>query len=364
VFIGSVALSSASPASAQRGAYWAQSPEFGLSVFPLGHPDTSDRDLDRITALGFGWQKTTFEWRAIAGACKGCFDWAESDRVVAASAARGLKVVARLDFQPKWARADGAANGPPDNPQDFADFVYAFVLRYGEDSLIGRVHAVQIWNEVNLNREWGGAQISQATAAEYVNLLRLAYGAAKGADPAVTVIAAGMSPTATADGTAQPDDVYLQWLYDAGIMGSFDVMAANANVQCPCVGAAPGTVPGFAEPNHYFRRVEQLHNIMVANGDVNKQIWLMEFGWTTDKINPAYSWYATDEATKSELIVQAFQYARANWAPWIGVMMLWTIADPAWGPQDEQVWWSVTNPDGTTRPAYDRLLQARAAGEI
>jgi len=37
------------------------------------------------------------------------------------------KIIARLDFQPTWARADGAMNGPPDNYQDYADFVSAFV---------------------------------------------------------------------------------------------------------------------------------------------------------------------------------------------------------------------------------------------
>jgi hypothetical protein len=351
-------------AQAARGPYRSASPEYGLSVFAFGHPETSDRDLDKITAVGFGWQKTTFQWRAIEGSCKGCFDWSEADRVVAVSKARGLKIIGRLDFQPRWARADNAFNGPPDNYQDFADFVYAFVARYASDSAIGPVHAIEIWNEVNLDREWGGAQISEATAAEYVRLLKLAYNAAKGAEPSVTVIAAGLSPTGTADGFAQPDDVYLQWMYSQGARGFFDVMGANANVQCPCVDAATGSRSDFNHPSFYFRRVEQLRDIMVRNGDADKQIWLLEFGWTTDKIHPSYGWYSTDETTKSDLIVQAFKYAKAGWAPWIGVMTLWTISDPSWGPEDEQVWWAVTNPDGSNRPAYERLLQARAAGEL
>ena len=75
---------------------------------------------------------------------------------------------------------------------------------------------------------------------------------------------------------------------------------------------------------------------MVANGDVDKQIWLMEFGWTTEKRNPDYSWYATDEKTQGDLIVSAFKFARSNWSPWIGVMTLWTIADPWWDPAKEQ----------------------------
>jgi hypothetical protein len=363
-FVGATGLTTTGTVEAARGPYHAASPEYGLSVFAFGHPETSDRDLDKITGLGFGWQKSTFQWRAIEAACKGCFDWSEADRVVADSKARNLKIIARLDFSPVWARADGAFNGPPDNYQDFADFVYAFVSRYASDSPIGPVQAVEVWNEVNLDREWGMAQISEASAADYVRLLKLAYKAAKGADPSVTVIAAGLSPTDTTDGAAQPDVTYLQWEYNQGLKGSFDVMAANANVQCPCIGDAPLSRPGFDHPSFYFRRVEQIHDVMVANGDTTKQIWLLEFGWTTDSIHPSYSWYHTDEATKSELIVSAFKYAHDNWTPWIGVMTLWTISDPSWGPDFEQVWWAVTNPDGTTRPAYDRLVQARAAGEL
>ncbi|MCC7104698.1 MAG: hypothetical protein IT307_06110 [Chloroflexi bacterium] len=348
----------ASPAAA----YSARSPEYGLSTFVYGRPDTTVRDLQKVTDLGFGWQKSLFRWRDLEGNCKGCFSWGEADRVVQASASQNLKIIGRLDFQPAW--ASPAHNGPPVNYQDFADFVYAFVDRYKSGSPNGTVQAIEVWNEVNLDREWGGGPINQQSAADYVRLLGMAYNAAKAADPNVTVISAGLSPNGVSAAFAQPDDVYLQWLFDAGLKGKYDVLGANANVQCPCVDAAPGSVPGFEHPSFYFRRVEQLHDIMANNGDGDKQIWLMEFGWTTDKINPGYSWYATTEDVKANLIVQAFQYANQNWAPWIGVMTLGTIADPGWGPNDEQVWWSVTNPDGTTRPAYDRLMQAKKSGQL
>ena len=54
-----------------------------------------------------------------------------------------------------WARKDHAHNGPPDNYQDYWDFVSAFVTRYRTGSAIGRVHAIEVWNEANLDREWG-----------------------------------------------------------------------------------------------------------------------------------------------------------------------------------------------------------------
>src|SRR5437764_210347 len=84
------------------------SPDYGMSAFLWGHPDTTSRDLKLVSDAGFRWQKSLFQWRQIEGACKGCFDWTEADRVVKASTSSGVQIVARLDFQPPWARKDGA----------------------------------------------------------------------------------------------------------------------------------------------------------------------------------------------------------------------------------------------------------------
>jgi hypothetical protein len=355
----------ASGTSAQRGPFRAGSPEYGLSAFLYNQPASTARDLQQITALRFGWVKMLFRWTDLEHDYKGAFYWDESDRVVRAANAAGLKIIARLDFQPWWARPGIIRNGPPDKPQDYADFVYAFVSRYSTGSPYGRVHAVQLWNEPNLMREWGEQPITRESAAQYVTLLKLAAAAAHGADPSITVIGGSLSPTSSSESACcQPDDVYLRWLYELGVKDSFDVLGVNANVQCPCVDAAPASNPAFVHPSFYYRRVEQLREIMVANGDAARQIWLMEFGWTTDAINPEYAWYATTEERKADLIVEAFRFARANWAPWIGVMTLWTIADPTWLPWQETVWWAVTNPDGSPRPAYERLLKARGSGEL
>jgi polysaccharide biosynthesis protein PslG len=340
------------------------SPDFGMSVFLLGHPETTSRDLRLVTDAGFHWQKTLFQWRNIEGACKGCFDWSDADRVVKASAQAGVNIVARLDFQPTWARKDGASNGPPDNYQDFADFVSAFVSRYSASSTIGRVAAVEIWNEVNLDREWGGQTINPSQAADYVRLLSAGYQAAKAADPSVIVVSAGLSPTGVTDGHSADDVLYLQWLYDAGLKGKYDVLGAHGNTQAPEVDAALGSLPQFPHPSFYFRRIEQLREVMVRNGDSDKRVWLLEFGWTSDKVHPNYSWFAVTEDKKASNIVKAFQYARDHWQPWIGVMTLWTMSDPSWTPDREEYWWAITNPDGTVRPAYSSLLKARAAGGL
>jgi polysaccharide biosynthesis protein PslG len=345
----------------------AASPEYGMNVFLWGNEKTTARDLKMMTDAGFGWQKTLFQWKYIEPK-KGQFDWSEADRVVKASVASGVKIIARLDFQPDWARADKVFNGPPDNYQDFADFVTAFVTRYSSASTIGRVHAIQIWNEQNLNIEWGKRAINQQQAADYVALLKAGYEAAKAVDPSVTVITGGVAQTGTDNDDARPDDVYVRWMYEAGAKPYFDVLGAHGHGY-----KAPPTVsPDEAASNQtwgghrffVFRRVEDMRQIMVENGDADKQIWLLEFGWTSDTVNQAYAWHRVSEEEKGDNLVGAYKWAAQNWAPWIGVMCLWTMPDPGWGPQDEKYWWAIMNPDGTPRAAYQRLLQARKDGTL
>src|SRR5207253_9956778 len=84
-----------------------RSPEYGLSTFIWGNPNTTSRDLKLATDAGFTWQKTLFQWRMIEGKGKGQFDWTAADRVGKATTTAGVKIIARLDFQPDWARRYG-----------------------------------------------------------------------------------------------------------------------------------------------------------------------------------------------------------------------------------------------------------------
>jgi hypothetical protein len=215
---------------------------------------------------------------------------------------------------------------------------------------------------------WGNTPINHAHAAQYADMLRLGYKAAKAADPSITVISAGLTPTGTDNNEARPDDVYLQWLYDAGAAQWFDVLGAHgAGYKAPPDMSPEAVAADPAYGGHAsfsFRRVEQLRAVMDRNGDSGKQVWLMEFGWTSDEVNPAYAWHRVSENEKAQYIVDAYRFAAQNWSPWIGVMVLWNLAAPGWTRQNEEYWWSITNPDGTPRPAYDMLRAARQSGQL
>lgn len=336
--------------------------QYGMNMFIWGHPDTTGRDLGVVKQAGFTWQKTLFQWNMIEGKCKGCFDWTEADRVAKSTQASGVKLLVRIDFEPDWARADHAHNGHPDNLQDYADFVRAVADRYKPGSPYGTVSAIEVWNEPNLQREWGDP-VSKQSAATYVQMLKGAYQAIKSVSPSTLVVTAGLSPTGWSDDTARPDDQYLQWMFDAGLSGNYDVLGLHGNSQVSDPTAAPGSVPGLSDGSFYFRRVEQLRAVQVANGDAGKPVWLLEFGWTADAVHTQYSWFAVSEDQKAQNIMAAFQYARANW-PWLGTMFVWTLPDPTWNRDREEYWWAIANPDGTPRPALTTILQAAAAKQL
>ena len=341
------------------------SPDYAVHVFLWGSPAV-ERDLRLAKEAGFTWIKQMFQWNYIEGNGKGKFGWDEPDRIVKAAEKVGVKILARVDIAPNWARdpsSDLTVSGPPKNAKDFADFLFALASRYRKGSSHGRIHAYQIWNEPNLAREWGG---KQPDPKQYVELLKAGYQAIKKADPNALVITAGLSPTTATGAIAMPDIEFIKEMYKAGAKDYFDVLGAHgAGYKAP-PEMSPDEVAANPELSNFgegaagrvycFRHVEDVRQVMVEHGDEAKKVAVLEFGWTSDpRPGSFYHWHAVTEEQKAEYIVRAYQYAAKNWRPWIGVMSVIYIANPNWGPQDEQYYWSITNPDGTMRPAYEAI---------
>jgi hypothetical protein len=336
--------------------------ETAIHVFLWGNANTTARDLQLARDAGFHWVKQRFEWRNIEGHNKGEFEWNEPDRIVDAISRSGLKVIARVDNQPQWASStiQWPGSGPPDNPKDWTDYLTALASRYK-----GRIQAYEIWNEPNIDREWGN---KQPDPAAYTAMLKSSYAAIKAADPQALVVSAGMSPTTENDQHATPDLQFIQQVYADGAKDSFDILGVHAAgyKADPC--ADPGVVaqdpdltnhdpsPPDLRRIYAFRHVEDVRALMIQQGDAAKQMGILEMGWTTDaRPGSSYAWFAVDREKQAQNLVGAVQCARQNWQPWMGFMTVIYIPDPAWTQQDEQYWWSITNPDGSPRPAYTAL---------
>jgi hypothetical protein len=340
-----------------------------IHVFLWGNAPTTARDLQLARDAGFHWVKQRFEWRNIEGKNKGNFEWNEPDRIVDAISQTGLKTIARVDNQPQWASStvQWPGSGPPDNPKDWSDFLTALATRYK-----GRIQAYEVWNEPNIDREWGN---KQPDPNAYAVMLRASYQAIKAADPQALVVSAGMSPTTENDQHAIPDLQFIQQIYAAGAGDSFDILGVHAAIYKaePCadpatVAQSPDLTNGDPSApdlkrSYAFRHVEDVRALMVQQGDVNKEMGVLEMGSTTDaRPGSPYSWFAVDRDQQARNLVAAFHCARQNWQPWMGFMSVIYIPDPAWTQQDEQYWWSITNPDGTPRPAYTALKNLFLSG--
>ena len=341
-----------------------------VHVFLWGNPSTTARDLQLARDAGFAWAKQRFEWRNIEGKSRGNFEWNEPDRIVDAISQAGLRIVARVDNQPQWASSTVTwpGTGPPDDPKAWSDFLTALATRYR-----GRIQAYEIWNEPNLDREWGD---KTPDPVAYASMLKASYAAIKAADPQALVVSAGMSPTTTNNAQAIPDLEFIRQMYAAGAKDSFDVLGVHAAgyKADPCADPAQVALdpaltnndPSSADLKriYAFRHVEDVRALMVQQGDTAKQMSVLEMGWTTDaRPGSQYAWFAVDRDQQAKNLVGAFNCARQMWQGWMGFMTVIYIPDPGWTQQQEQYWWSITNPDGTPRPAYTALKSFFATGQ-
>ena len=347
------------------------SPDFGAQAFLWWREEIGERDLDLLADGGFNWVKQTFAWETIEGLGKGQFDWSIADRVVRDAGEKNLKLLARLSSDPEL--KDKFWGGkPPANTANFADFAFALASRYNcSAQAVGCIQAYQIWNEPNLSREWGDAR---PNPAQYAEFLRVVYAAIKRANPNAIVVSAGMAPTGDNNENAMPDDLFYDGMYQA--MGSSNGYFDMLGVHGAGFAAPPELDPAEAASNQAyggyrffaFRHVEDIRAIMERYGDGGKKIVLLEFGWTYDSVNPAYKWHGADAGidafVQADYLKRAYQYAAANWQPWIGLMSLLTMPNLEWlddgnAQDEEQYWWAILDPSPIDklylRPAYVEL---------
>jgi hypothetical protein len=93
--------------------------------------------------------------------------------------------------------------------------------------------AIEIWNEPNLDREWGGSGANQVNPDSYANLLRESYGAIKSVNKGTMVVSAAPAPTGYAGGACRgdvcDDGPFLTRVTNAGGMAYADCVGAHYN---------------------------------------------------------------------------------------------------------------------------------------
>ncbi|MFN4293165.1 MAG: hypothetical protein ACK4JD_03450 [Thermoflexales bacterium] len=299
------------------------------------------RGMEMAREMGAPWIVEFFPW-AYYEKAKGRRDFAGADRIVDHAHRQGLKVIARMGFTPEWARPPNSTftHLDPQHYGAFADFAAAFAAHFQ-----GRINHFIIWNEPNLQNEWGMRRVDPAA---YVELLRVVYPAIKQANPAAVVLAGALAPTTERNRDVALSDLeYLEEMYIA-LAGSgrpWDALAAHT------YGATmPPEAPPAPEAIN-FRRVELLRAIMLAHGD-DSPVYITEAGWNDDA-----NWVnGVTPAQRIEYTLRALDYAQAHW-PWVRCVAFWVfkLPAPARGYRDH---FTFVTPSLEPLPIYEEVRRA------
>jgi hypothetical protein len=343
---------------------------FGINVFlnQEVEPEKRERSVQMIAEAGFHWLRQEFPWEDIEISAKGDFwdhkwdkdAWEKYDHIVDLAEQYGLEVVPRLSNPPAWTRAAGDAAGtyaPPDDLTDWGDYVYAVVSRYK-----GRIRYYQLWNEPNIYPEWGEQPVDPEG---YTRLLCEGYARAKEADLDAVIISGALAPTVSLNPGPGPalglnEFIFLQRMYDAGASACFDIMAVNDYM----LWSGP-TDHRMRPLNINFGRPIYVRDIMVANGDAAKPVWISEMNSNAVPNDPAniagvgeYGMVTLEQQARYAPL--AYQRAIEEW-PWVGVVNFWFFKRPSDAEKDQSwYYFRMVEPDFTPLPVYDAMREYTA----
>lgn len=302
----------------------------------------SDTDLERevraMASTGATWIRLDLNWPAIEPE-RATWDWAATDRMVAAAQAQGLRVVALPAYTPSWARPEGTSDKyPPTDVSDFGRFVGEATRRYAPRG----VHTWEIWNEPNASWFWA----PRPDAAAYTALLVAAAEAVRAADDEATVITGGLAPGEdSGDGSLIDPATFLRQVYAAGGGGAFDAVAVHPY----CYPASP--LDRSTSDWNAFIRLPEVHEVLASEGDGDRRVWLTEYGAPTGSGEGA-----VDEARQATLIRDGVVAAR-RWQ-WVGPLFVYSYRDSSEDPTDREANFGLVRRDFSPKPAWDAYRSA------
>ncbi|WP_243636934.1 cellulase family glycosylhydrolase [Rhodococcus sp. Eu-32] len=303
--------------------------------------DELDRSLDAVAASGSTRLRLDMAWPLLEPQ-PGVQVWEPTDRVVDAALARGIEVLAILDYTPEWAAADPSLGltSKPASAQEYGRYAGQVAQHFS-----GRVHHYEIWNEPNgkvFFAPWADPEL-------YADMLREAYTQIKAVDPDAMVIGGAIGAVGDNENTMN-GLTFLKRMYAAGAQGYFDALSVHPY-------SYPGTLVGTESiPDGALRMIADMRRHMLTHGDDQKQIWATEFGSPTD-VGAGIT-----EDRQGELMTSFIrEWSQLSFA---GPMYVHEIRDRLAGSDNPEDNFGVLHRDFTPKPAYTALTSAIKSGML
>ena len=340
--------------SRTKKAVWDAVREGDLTAFP------------KYKTMGVGIWMTGLRWRNVASKARPAnpkdpndpaYTWPTVlDFAVREAAKQGIKVFVRVNTSPEWASGEKDPTFIPDDPQDYADFMYAASKRYPG------VAYWDVWEETTragsfkpLVAETRGQPLNAAQAAApkaYALMLDKAYASLKAAD-AKDVVVGGNS---FVSGDISPKNFIRNLRLPNGKPPRMDMYAHN-----PFSGRAPALskppLPsGFAD----FSDLDTLNTWITQNLKRSKttkkvpKIFVTEFTFPTDQANFLFNFYVSRK-TQADWLRRALKETRKT--PYIATLAWQWLRDMEPNAQRNEVHWGLLDYKGNPKPAYDVFVK-------
>lgn len=319
--------------------------------------------------LGLDWVKAQIQWWLVEPDPE-TKQWFFYDAVIDQAHLYGQRLMLSVVGAPEWTRAAGGENGPPDDYNEYARFLGELIDRHP-----GKIDAIEVWNEQNLDREWTSA--NGISPEDYVRFLQVAYETIKAKDPNIIVISGALSPTGTGDWVRWADDFeYMDRALAAGMLNYADCVGAHHNgyniapdVAYDATGASPKAATAifrgpFDNPHHSWSFYTTINEYAqkVRSYDPSKKLCVTEFGWASNEgygeYPPGFE-FAQDNTlqNQADYIVQAFNQMRDSGDVWLAFLFNFDFGNKGNGPTDDPVPYSIVDTQGAPRPAFSAIAE-------
>jgi hypothetical protein len=268
--------------------------------------------LKRLGALkeaGAKWDRCDLWWGRIEPE-QGQFVWDDVDWVMKQYKDAGIELMPILCYGSAWQKSDAPVTD--EERRLYARFVHRTISRYK-----AQVRVWEIWNEPNITPFWS----PRPDVKEYAKLLKLAYAAAKQADPECTIVGAV---------TAGADLRFIEDLFREGGGEWMDAISIH-----PYQGDLGSLSP---ERGGLEEQIRTLHKLL-AQYDCRKPIHITEIGHRTP--GTAGHTHVT-EAQQAAYLVRTFVIAQASGAQ----RVFW------FNLQDWEEFWGIIRQDFTRKPSF------------